>query len=161
MIKLENGSREFYDLWADSLEFNNLMGSLTAEQQMIRSDLEAEATQIRSAWSCRDHIKNGDEEGIDCGGSFCADCTTSTNDLLNKEKIKVFPNPTDGQLNFQSENIVMESIEIFYSIGQLVLTKSNINSTNINLEIGHLSNQIYFAKITTAQGIEKIRFVKL
>ena len=63
LIQFTNGTQEFYDLLADSLEFNDLLpGSLTAEQEMIKQNLEAEAEQIRTAWSCRDHIQNGDED---------------------------------------------------------------------------------------------------
>ena len=64
------GTQEFYDLLSDSLEYDDLMlGTLTASQEIIKLDLEAEADVRRNSWSCRDHIRNGDETGVDCGGT--------------------------------------------------------------------------------------------
>jgi hypothetical protein len=34
--------------------------------------------------TCTDGIQNGDEEGIDCGGSACAPCSTGGTDILNQ-----------------------------------------------------------------------------
>ncbi len=76
LLQFANGSTAFYDLLADPLETNNLLpGGLTPEQQDIYDELEAEIdnTVGSNAWSCNDGIQNGDETGIDCGGS-CGPC---------------------------------------------------------------------------------------
>lgn len=67
LLQLSNGSQEFYDLLADSLETQNLIGSLTPAQETIKTALEAEAFDIRFDWSCQDLIQNGIETGIDTG----------------------------------------------------------------------------------------------
>lgn len=75
LIDFADGTQEFYDLTNDPLETTELItNGLTSEQMDILAELEAEANQRVMAWSCQDLIKNGDEEGIDCGGSFCEDC---------------------------------------------------------------------------------------
>ena len=75
LIKFDNGTEEFYNLKTDSFELSNLMlGTLTAQELAIKLDLETEASQIRNAWSCKDYIQNGDETGIDCGGTYCQPC---------------------------------------------------------------------------------------
>ena len=163
LMDFGNNTQEFYDLLVDSLEFDNLLlGNLTTDQQLIKDDLQAEAIQIRTAWSCRDHIKNGDEIGIDCGGSFCADCTTSTIDpALTKSKFNIFPNPAFDELNISSEDQQIESIQVFDLMGQLVFEKNNIGSTNFNFDISQLNTQLYLIQIGTKDKIESKRFVKL
>lgn len=75
LIDFNDGTQEFYDLVADPIETNDLLaGGLTAEQTTIFNELVAEANQRATTWSCNDLIENGDEEGIDCGGSACAEC---------------------------------------------------------------------------------------
>ena len=67
-IQLENGRQEFYDMLADPMEATNLINNLTAEQEAIRAELEAEGIQMRASWSCNDLILNGNEVTIDdCG----------------------------------------------------------------------------------------------
>jgi hypothetical protein len=64
-----------FNLIADSLETNDLLlGTLTPEEQNLKVALENEANQRRTAWSCKDDIQNGDELGIDCGGTYCNPC---------------------------------------------------------------------------------------
>jgi len=84
-----NGSQEFYDLIADTLETNNLINSLTTEQANIKAALETEAATIRSGWSCQDNIQNGEETGIDCGGSSCVGCDGSPAPTYCTDDIKV------------------------------------------------------------------------
>ncbi len=65
LIQLADGTQEFYDLLADPLEENNLINNLTADQTMIKTELEMEGAQTRSGWSCNDFILNGDEATVD------------------------------------------------------------------------------------------------
>jgi hypothetical protein len=58
-----------------------------------------EAAMIRTGWSCRDHIQNGDEEDIDCGISICNPCeltTAATDVLLDESCIEIVPNSKDS-----------------------------------------------------------------
>ncbi len=78
LINMHDGTQEFYDLLADSLETTNLINSLTAAQQVIKDALETEGDRIRNNWSCQDLIQNGVEPSIDdC--SQAQTCTVSNN----------------------------------------------------------------------------------
>lgn len=84
LIDYADGTQEFFDLVNDPLETTELItNGLTSEQMNILAELETEADQRISAWSCQDLIKNGDEEEVDCGGSFCQDCTPLSISTLN------------------------------------------------------------------------------
>lgn len=74
LINREECIEEFYDMTVDELEENNLINSLTPEQELIYAELKHEASVIISSWSCNDLIQNGNETGIDCGGG-CKPCT--------------------------------------------------------------------------------------
>jgi len=71
-IEFDNGTQEFYDLLNDPFENNNLISNLTTTQQTILGDMQTEGNVIRTRWSCQDFIQNGDETGIDTGGTYCA-----------------------------------------------------------------------------------------
>jgi len=87
LILNENGDREFYDLRNNIQEDQNLIGSLSSQQESILAELEAEAADIRAGWSCQDLIINGDEENIDdCGLS-------STQDIEQLFAVEIYPNP--------------------------------------------------------------------
>lgn len=82
LIEDENGNQEFYDVLADLQEQNNLIGSLTAEQQSILTTLEEEAETIRNGWSCNDGIMNGTETTLDdCDDDCTEDNSTSTGNI--------------------------------------------------------------------------------
>ncbi len=81
-IQFDDGTQEFYDLLADPFESNNLIDNLTAEQEAIRAELEAEGIVTREGWSCNDFILNGDEVTIDdCGTN--AGMPEQNNDMDN------------------------------------------------------------------------------
>ena len=75
LIEYHNGQQEMYNLSIDPLEtMNLLLGTLNVQEQNLKLDLQNEALQRISAWSCKDYIQNGDEEDVDCGGSYCSPC---------------------------------------------------------------------------------------
>lgn len=63
--------------------------------------------------------------------------------------LKVYPNPTEGMLNIEGEN--MTSIEVYNAIGQCVMTQEvNGNAAQINTE--SLNAGIYFLRILANDG---------
>jgi arylsulfatase A-like enzyme len=103
LIHHSDESEEFYDLLADSLEINDLLlGGLSPEQVLIMEDLLLEAETTQTSWSCRDHIQNGDETGIDCGGTYCEPCITGTDE--SKEtlpELRLYPNPVKDKFSIR------------------------------------------------------------
>lgn len=96
LIEDANGNQEFYDVVADILEVNNLIDNLTAEQQVIKDMLEAEAAAIRDGWSCNDGIRNGDEAFIDDCDNDCDDV-----DELSQDNIPCCEAPSEPSVFYE------------------------------------------------------------
>jgi len=65
LIQDDNGRKEFYRIDNNLDELENLVDNLTTPEMEVLEELEAEADQIRGAWSCNDFILNGNEQEID------------------------------------------------------------------------------------------------
>jgi hypothetical protein len=77
-----------------------------------------------------------------------------------QNKIKLYPNPTQNNLNIQlPENIdvTIKTIKIANSLGQLVCEQNNTNTT---IDVSQLQTGIYFISISTNYGDWKGKFVK-
>ena len=83
LIEDENGNEEFYNIITDIKEETNLIGSLTTEQETIKTMLQQEAQTIRKDWSCNDGIKNGTETTIDDCNNTCSDVDVLSNDTID------------------------------------------------------------------------------
>lgn len=148
LIKFDDGGEEFYNLKTDSFELNNLLlGTLSSTEQVNKLDLEQEANSIRTGWSCRDYIQNGDEIGIDCGGSLCNPCVTgiSNEKLLNT--IAIYPNPVNNILYLKKRTETPSDIYIYNLSGVLVAQKINTLHNYINVD--NISPGLYVIKINS------------
>ncbi len=74
----------------------------------------------------------------------------NTIDLFN-----IYPNPTDGFVNFQTNTDKISFIEIYTILGNKVKTAVISNENNIN--ISSLNNGIYFLKINLSDGNYQIK----
>ena len=77
------------------------------------------------------------------------DCILSINEYITRTEVKLFPNPTNGQINFETKDKIEEFL-IFNSIGQ-ILFKNTFGDTS--LDISHLRDGIYFLRIKTNNGL--------
>lgn len=78
---------------------------------------------------------------------------------FNKDKTLVFPNPAKGFWQIQSQNHFMDSIEVYDVLGKLVrVSKPNNNQATITAE--GLTAGLYFAHITTENGVQVQRLLK-
>lgn len=161
---------EFFDLFMDSLEFNNLIGSLTPAQDSIKTELENEANMIRTAWSCKDHIQNGDEEGIDCGGTYCDECPPDNTGIVSAKggNLVVYPNPTSGVLHLKDKsgsNLDGKSVIIYNLIGEVLgeqIVAAGSKEWRINLK--EIPPQLLIISVLDNGGIygpETFRIVKI
>lgn len=96
LIEDENGNEEFYNIVTDIKEETNLIGSLTTEQETIKTMLKLEAQTIRTDWSCNDGIKNGTETTID-------DCNNNCGvvDVLSYDNIACANTPTSPSIYYE------------------------------------------------------------
>lgn len=75
--------------------------------------------------------------------------TTSANvSKFDTNKVTVYPNPTSGIFNIDSE-LNIAQIEVFNSIGQKVLT-----TTNKEINLQNAANGLYFVTVTTNEGTQ-------
>ena len=148
LIEDENGNQEFYNVAEDIFEQDNLIGNLTAEQMAILSDMETEAEQIRTAWSCKDGIQNGEEASID----DCDETTTSLNEIENSD-ILISPSPSKGTVSVLIPIEDEVEIEIYTIGGRFVKTVSGSRE----IEINHLARGIYIFQLKTKNGSRIIR----
>lgn len=79
----------------------------------------------------------------------------STRELLN-QSITIYPNPTNGLLHIESDQIRISSVEVYNTTSQLVIASQN--AENINLST--LPSGVYFLSIKTADGILTKRVIK-
>ena len=80
----------------------------------------------------------------------------STNDFIDNN-ILVYPNPANKVINITSNNTDIYSIDLYNVIGELILSKSDVNSKVIILNKNELNSGIYISKITDINGNSIVR----
>ena len=158
LIEYYTGQQEMFNLINDPLETNNLLqGTLTTNEQNLKSELENEANQRITAWSCKDDIQNGNEQGIDCGGTYCLPCsTTSTNISIISNSISVYPNPARNTLHIKG-NKNIDHVRIIDKLGKVI--KAEMTSKNtINIE--SLKQGAYLIEILCEDKVIIKKFIK-
>ena len=75
------------------------------------------------------------------------------NDMLHENLISIYPNPTNGIINFKfAMNIKINSIIIQNVLGEQVVKAENIQNDIFSLNLSSLPKGIYFAIIDTDKG---------
>ncbi len=75
----------------------------------------------------------------------------SVDNYISKDNISIFPNPTSGLVNIESESINNATIKIYNLLGKVVASEialSNYKSLNLN----YLPNGTYFIQISDDKG---------
>jgi hypothetical protein len=82
------------------------------------------------------------------------------NELQNN--VKIYPNPTDGQLTIENEKLKIENVEIIDTWGRTRLNNFQLSTFNSQLiiDISHLPNGVYFIRIKTEKGTIMQKVVK-
>ena len=85
------------------------------------------------------------------------------NEMLHDNLISVYPNPTNGNVNFKvAMNINVKKISIQNVLGKEIFSTSQIQGDIFTLNLSNYPQGIYFAIIDTDKGrsVEKIIFSK-
>ena len=78
----------------------------------------------------------------------------------NEASLQLYPNPTVSDLFVKlSNNIALEKIEIFTILGKKMITRKNINTSETNINLSHLSSGVYLLKAKTAKEIISKRII--
>jgi len=82
--------------------------------------------------------------------------TLSNESFELAQTIVLYPNPTESELHISlPTNVLLQKINFYNALGQLVLTKQETD-----LSVASLSSGIYYVKISTNQGVFHKNFIK-
>jgi len=99
-------------------------------------------------------------EDIKLVANFESDGTgIKTNEIA--ADVKVYPNPTTGELRVTSIEYQVSSIEVFDVYGRKTISDIRYPKSDIVINISYLQTGIYFVKIITEKGIVTKKIVKL
>jgi PKD repeat protein len=65
---------------------------------------------------------------------------------LDPESVKIYPNPTSSFLNIESETQI-QILNVYNTLGELIISNSEINQNNIQLDLTQHSKGTYFLEI--------------
>ena len=110
-------------------------------RQLDDEMMNAEEQKSRKAENDEDNLR----KSVSSASSACQKNTL--------ENIKIFPNPTTGELTITNYELQITSVEIYDVYGRNVYISEIRNSkSEITIIISHLQAGIYFARIETEQG---------
>jgi hypothetical protein len=79
---------------------------------------------------------------------------------IDVENIKIYPNPTTGELTVTNYKLRITNIEIFDISGKMQKTERKKQNTEWSLDVSDLTAGVYFIKIETEKGTITKKFVK-
>jgi len=72
----------------------------------------------------------------------------------------MYPNPAKNQITLSAKNeIELNSVEIYNTLGQLILVVANAENTS-TIDVSALLSGTYFVKINTDKGVSSSKFIK-
>ena len=96
------------------------------------------------------------------------DCTSEATEVLitvtlslsdfDTTQLKVYPNPTNGELNISYTDIINQ-VEVYNLLGQKVITQ-NFESNNVSLNVSHLSNGSYILILHANDMKQQVKIIK-
>jgi ELWxxDGT repeat protein len=78
----------------------------------------------------------------------------------SKKEFSVFPNPTSSYLTIQSKNQPFQKATITNAIGQTIIKKENLNTSEINLDLSSQSSGMYFLTIENESSKTTQKIIK-
>lgn len=70
---------------------------------------------------------------------------------VERSALRVYPNPTNGSFNIQSEDQIL-FVEVFNLTGQQISQKSNINTSSLPMDLSDKNPGLYVVKVGTNKG---------
>lgn len=86
------------------------------------------------------------------------DATLSNSDISKVEGLEFYPNPTLNSIIFSSQNVINKAT-IYNTLGQKLMS-INGKSKSLKVNLSHLQQGIYFAKIDAHTGSEIVSIIK-
>jgi len=82
---------------------------------------------------------------------------------IENGELKIYPNPTSGEIQVTSYELQVTSIEIFDVMGRMVANVGALRATPLQdgtINISHLPSGIYFIRIQTETGTITQKIIK-
>lgn len=73
--------------------------------------------------------------------------------------LTLYPNPVSETLTIKSAGMVIDAVEIYSASGNTVCGKTAVGGDTFGYDASGLAPGLYFARVTTATGVEVIKFV--
>ena len=83
---------------------------------------------------------------------------TST-DILPAAYLQLFPNPVANHFVMRSQDLVMESVDIYNTLGKIVFSKKLYKTQAVELSVGQWPRGMYLLRVTTDKGLVVKRLV--
>ncbi|MDR9487338.1 T9SS type A sorting domain-containing protein [Salibacter sp.] len=134
-----------YPSQAAQWPFVGVPGALSKEEPMvINSGAHATFYYDSNTGSFTDHgvVRNGTYEPVEVDLVICESDgkrNLSTSDFNENEFIRVFPNPTEEYLMFESKNEKIKTIKVFSVTGQLIQDRTIIDDYKATININGLN----------------------
>lgn len=84
---------------------------------------------------------------------------TSINELSDKIKLELYPNPVKNQLNFEFDELEDYSIRVYNTKGSLFLTQTTSNK-KFQLDLSNLNSGVYFVIVNSSKRNITKRIIK-
>ena len=142
--------------WSDAFPYDGSAGTIWTSNHTLKrkSSITQGVTTNPTTFNVTvewDSLSNQTWSGL--GTHVCSCGTLGVNSNENIASVKVFPNPASGNYFYVSATEVIKNIELYNSIGQLVISeKGNQTDKNIKITTETISTGIYVVKIVTASG---------
>jgi hypothetical protein len=79
----------------------------------------------------------------------------------NTLKVKLFPNPTSGNLTVKlSDSLENATLKIIAITGRTVFEKQNLSGTDFNFDVSNLSQGMYIVQLIDGNEILNYKFIK-
>lgn len=78
---------------------------------------------------------------------------------MSGASLTLYPNPVSETLTIKSAGMVIDAVEIYSASGNTVCGKTAVGGDTFGYDASGLAPGLYFARVTTATGVEVIKFV--
>lgn len=89
----------------------------------------------------------------------CLDLSTNT-DIKNKNMINVYPNPTTEKINFHIPQQRSQEVTLLDINSKILISLKNQDQIG-SIDISHLTNGIYFLRISTVENVFTYKIIKV
>jgi hypothetical protein len=90
----------------------------------------------------------------------CQVYNSITDRAIEKTDIKVYPNPTSGQVQIEGLSALEKTIDVLNTNGQLVFTRQS-SQERFNLNMANYPKGAYFVRITSEEGTITKKLIKM